>query len=428
MIIHLYRSTPLEIKRLEVLRTSIYVSKLSEGINGRQAITTCDRVQDFVIGLRRIVDESNSIHFASFAARAWMVVRQDIFACILTIVVGILVLAKRYEIHPGIGIYLIAFCSEITVYLQITIHSLSELQRGMNGVERLTEYAHLPSEGTRVVEGFRDKHPTWPERGQIAITGASMRYRPELPLALNNLTLSIKAGEKVGIVGRTGAGKSSVLAMLLRTVELAKGRVTIDGIDTRSIGIHELRRQISVIPQDPTLFQGTLRFNLNPTGNISDNILTSALQDVALITTAGSAESMHSQPQAHSRSRRDISLDSLVQTEGANFCSGDRQLIALARALVRASQIILIDEATSNVDPRSDAQIQHTLRHHPSMRCKTVIAIAHRVRTVLAYDRIVVMDKGAVVELGAPQELWRRGGRWRALCDKSRVVEADFED
>ena len=280
----------------------------------------------------------------------------------------------------------------------------------MNGVERVTEYAHLPAEGMRRLSNFEKIHKDWPQSGELVIANASMRYRPRLPLALHNLNLTIPSGEKIGIVGRTGAGKSSILAILLRTVELAEGTITISGVNTRSIGLHDLRRRISVIPQDPTLFQGTLRFNLDPEGTVPDETLLAALKDVALISETDG-------------SRQRLTLDSPVATEGKNFSSGDRQLIALARALVRDNKVIIIDEATSSVDPRTDHQIQRTIREHRGMRDKTIIAIAHRIKTIVEYDKVCVMEKGAVVEFGRPGELFRMGGRFRALCEKSHIKE-----
>lgn len=414
-VIYMFRSTPLEIKRLEVLRASNYISRLSEGVNGRQAIVSCGRVDDFSLLLRDVVDQLNGIHFMSFATRSWMMIMQDILTSIIFAVVGLLVLAKRHELQPGIGMLVVSFCTEMTDYIKMIITSGADIQRGMNGVERIEEYTRLESEGMRLLPNFDKKHADWPALGGIVLENASLRYRPNLPLALHNLNLVIAPGEKVAVVGRTGAGKSSLLALLLRTVELAEGKTSIDGVDIRTIGLVDLRKRISVIPQDPTLFRGTLKFNLDPSGRISEETMATALHDVGLID-----------PTKAERTR--LTLTSPVESEGKNFSTGDRQLIALARALVRDNRIIIIDEATSNVDPRTDSHVQRTINEHPRMRNKTIVTIAHRIGTVVGYDKVVVMDQGTIVEMGKPRDLWRQGGSWRMLCDRARISSDLFAE
>jgi ATP-binding cassette subfamily C (CFTR/MRP) protein 1 len=249
--------------------------------------------------------------------------------------------------------------------------------------------------------------------------------------------MHIGGGERIGIVGRTGAGKSSIMSTLFRLVELSGGHITIDGVDISTIGLHDLRSRLAIIPQDPTLFRGTVRSNLDPFGEHDDLALWSALRQADLVPTdeaqapssptapsptAGSGTELVV-PAAREQSR--IHLDSVVEEDGLNFSLGQRQLMALARALVRGSQIIVCDEATSSVDMETDDKIQATMAK--GFRGKTLLCIAHRLRTIIGYDRICVMDKGRIAEMASPLELWKiEGGIFRGMCDRSGIRMEDI--
>ena len=256
-----------------------------------------------------------------------------------------------------------------------------------------------------------------------------MRYRPGLPLVLQGVDLDIKGGERIGVVGRTGAGKSSVMSALFRLVELDKGKIIIDGVGIETVGLHDLRTKLSIIPQDPTLFRGTIRSNLDPFEEHTDEELWSALRQSYLvddITNPTSTADHHPDAQAQAQAQQRITLSTPVLDSGENFSLGQRQLMALARALVRNSRIIICDEATSSVDHETDRKIQRTMRE--GFKGRTVLCIAHRLGTVLGYDRVVVMDRGKVVECGRPRELWDRGGVWRGMCERGGIREEDFEE
>ena len=282
---------------------------------------------------------------------------------------------------------------------------------------------------------------TWPEHGEIIFSNVEMRYRyvvlvaihPDalsrmlwesrcrltmyrdgLPLVLKGLDMHVAAGERIGVVGRTGAGKSSIMSTLFRLVELSGGSITIDGVDISTIGLHDLRSKLAIIPQDPTLFKGTIRTNLDPFNEHSDLELWGALRQADLVSNEASMED---------RSGR-IHLDSVVEEEGLNFSLGQRQLMALARALVRGSQIIVCDEATSSVDFETDQKIQQTIVE--GFRGKTLLCIAHRLKTIIGYDRICVMDAGVIAELDKPIKLYDQGGIFRGMCDRSGIRREDF--
>jgi len=214
---------------------------------------------------------------------------------------------------------------------------------------------------------------TWPEKGELQFKDVQMRYRPGLPLVLKGLSVSIRSGERVGIVGRTGAGKSSIISAMFRLVELSNGSITIDGMNIAAVSLYDLRSRLSIIPQDPTLFQGTIRTNLDPLEEYEDSRLWNSLRQAELVGDKVSTGDR----QANTR----ISLDSLVEDEGLNYSLGQRQLLALARILMKESQIIMIDEATSSVDFETDRKVQNTILR--AFRTKTLLCIAHRIKTII---------------------------------------------
>jgi ABC-type multidrug transport system fused ATPase/permease subunit len=298
----------------------------------------------------------------------------------------------------------LSYILQIVMMLQWMIRQLAEVENSMNATERIHYYGTSLPEEAALRTGAQIP-PSWPEYGAIEFRDVTMRYRDGLPLVLKNLTLSIPGGCRVGIVGRTGAGKSSITATLFRLVELTTGSILIDGIDISTLGLATLRSKLSIIPQDPTLFKGSIRSNLDPFQQHSDAALLSALAGSYIDPT--------------------ITLDTPVEEEGYNFSLGQRQQIALARALVRGSRVVVADEATSSVDVETDRVIQRSMKE--GFKGRTLVCIAHRLRTVVGYDLVVVMDGGEVVEVGEPGELWRRKGAWWGMCERSGILERDFE-
>ncbi|KIH59278.1 ABC transporter, ATP-binding protein [Ancylostoma duodenale] len=228
----------------------------------------------------------------------------------------------------------------------------------------------------------------WPSKGEVDISGYSTRYRPGLDLVLKGLSVHISAGEKVGVVGRTGAGKSSLTLALFRIIEPAGGSILLDGVDITSVGLHDLRERLTIIPQDPVLFSGTLRFNLDPTSKYSDAEIWSAIEMASLKPFVESLP---------------FGLQHQIDESGENISVGQRQLVCLTRALLRKSRILVLDEATAAIDGHTDALIQGTIRKQ--FEDSTVITIAHRLNTILDYDRVLVMESGRVAEFAPPQQL-----------------------
>lgn len=293
----------------------------------------------------------------------------------------------------------------------------------MNSVERLCEYAfHLEQEAPATYANST-LPSTWPQEGQVSFINASLAYRAGLPNVLKSINMDIKPKEKIGICGRTGAGKSSIMTALFRLSELNEGRIEIDGVDISKIGLKELRTKLSIIPQDPVLFRGTIRKNLDPFGASEDNVLWDAMRRAGLIEKS-KLEMIKSQTK-QSENLYKFHLDREVEDDGSNFSLGERQLISFARALVRGSKILILDEATSSVDYETDSKIQETIKREFT-EC-TILCIAHRLKTILNYDRILVLDKGEIKEFDTPWNLFNlKNSIFQQMCEKSNITRDDF--
>lgn len=275
----------------------------------------------------------------------------------------------------------------LTGMFQWGMRQSTELENQMTSVERVLEYTNVEQEKNLETPPEKKPPPTWPQYGEIRFVNIYLRYSRSDPPVLKNLNFTIKPKEKVGIVGRTGAGKSSLIAALFQLTE-TEGSILIDGIDTKTMGLHDLRSKISIIPQEPVLFSGTMRKNLDPFDEYTDELLWRALEDVELKEVVEDLVA---------------GLESKVSEGGSNFSVGQRQLVCLARAILRNNRILVLDEATANVDPQTDGLIQTTIRKKFA-NC-TVLTIAHRLHTVMDSDKVLVMDAGKMVEFNHPFQL-----------------------
>ncbi len=433
-----YRRSARELKRHHAILDGAVFARFSEALMGTACIRAYGREQQFLDIVHRALDDMDGAYFLTFASQRWLSVRLDNIGSLLTLATGVLVVTNRLSVSPSIAGLVLSYSLSVAGIIQITVKYLAEVDNSMCSTEHLYQYtSSLTQEAPLVCEPR--VRPSWPEHGEIIYEAVQMRYRPELPLVVDNFSLQIRAGGRIGIVGRTGAGKSTVLSTLFRLTELVGGRIMIDGVDISRVGLHELRAQLAIIPQDPTLFRGTVRSNIDPFNKHTDLELWDALRQAHLLSPQASNnketddpddpdsdddqnEKTADNPNAHESPR--VTLDAPVAEEGLNFSLGQRQLLALARALLRGVRIVLIDEGTSSVDPVTDARIQDTLAR--GLRGKTLIAIAHRLRTVLLYDRVCVMDGGRIVELGPPRELWERGGVFRNMCDAGGITTEAF--
>ncbi|KFY56160.1 hypothetical protein V496_06769 [Pseudogymnoascus sp. VKM F-4515 (FW-2607)] len=408
-----YRASAREMKRFEsVFRSSLF-AKFSEGLSGSASIRAYGLQDRFVTSIRTAIDEMNSAYYLTFSNQRWLSIRLDAIGNLLVFTTGILVITSRFDVNPSIGGLVLSYILAIVQILQFTVRQLAEVENGMNSTERVHFYGtELEEEAPLHTIEVAD---SWPQAGEIVFKDVEMRYRPNLPLVLSGLNMHVSGGERIGVVGRTGAGKSSIMSALFRLVEISAGSITIDGVNISTIGLHDLRSRLAIIPQDPTLFKGTVRSNLDPFNEHTDLELWSALRQSDLVSADA---------QLDDKAPGRIHLDGVVEEEGLNFSLGQRQLMALARALVRGSRIIVCDEATSSVDMETDDKIQRTMA--AGFKGKTLLCIAHRLKTIIGYDRICVMDKGSIAELDTPLKLYEAGGIFRGMCDRSGIRREDF--
>lgn len=362
-----YRASAREIKRHEAVLRSEVFSRFGEIITGTSTIRAFGVQSQFEQSVALALDSMNGAYMLTYAVQRWLSIRLDTVGILLVFIVGILVVTSRFSVDPSIGGVVFSYILSIVQLLQLSVRQVANVETNMNATERLHYYSkQLEKER---FAGTCQTHPSWPETGHIVFNDIHLRYRPNLPLVLNGLTASVGRGERIGIVGRTGAGKSSIITALFRLVELEGGSISIDGIDIATVDLSTLRRNLAVVPQDPTLFRGTIRSNLDPFSQHKDLDLWHALRQTGLTGNEG--------PQEGSR----LNLDSTVDDEGLNFSLGQRQLLALARVLVKDSQIIVCDEATSSVDFETDRRIQQTMLQ--AFSGKTLLCVAHRLNTIL---------------------------------------------
>jgi len=289
----------------------------------------------------------------------------------------------------------------------------------MNSTERLMHYANeLDQE--KPYELPDSKPPAnWPKEGAVSFNKVVMSYRSGLPTVLKGMSLEVQPGEKIGIIGRTGAGKSSLMTTLLRIVELTSGSITVDGVDIANIGLDDLRQAIAIIPQEALLFNGTIRTNLDPFGLYDDARLWDALKRSWLVE--GDLDRKSVDGPAKNR----FNLDTVIEDEGQNLSVGERSLVSLARALVKDSRVVILDEATASVDFATDSRIQETIR--TEFKDKTLLCIAHRLQTIINYDRVLVMDQGNVAEFDTPTALFATGGIFTTMCERSNIGAEDIK-
>ena len=439
-----YRSSAREFKRIDaVLRSTLY-SHFAESLSGLTTIRAYRESERFLKENYKRMDLQNRAYFLTIVNQRWLGLRLDLLGSLCVLVVGTLTVCLK-NTNPGKTGTSLSMIITIAQTLGFLTRQLTELENEMNSAERLVYYAEtLDQEAPQQIP--ETKPPSsWPSEGTLEFDNVWLQYRPTLPNVLKGVTLQVGAAQKVGIVGRTGAGKSSILTVLLRLTEATRGAIKIDGIDVSKIGLEDLRRAIAILPQEPLLFSGTLRSNLDPFNIYDDARLWDAMHRAYLTGQANTitTEEAIADPNIPTTTRTELqegaaadgkategksltrlSLDSIIDEEGANLSVGQRSLVSLARALVRNSKIILLDEATASVDLETDAKIQQTIR--TEFNDRTLLCIAHRLSTIIGYDRIVVMDDGKVAEFDTPLALFDRPNSiFRGMCDRSGITREE---
>ncbi|KAI5949274.1 YCF1 [Candida jiufengensis] len=430
-----YLRTSRELRRLDSVSRSPIYANFQESLVGISTIRAYGKEDRFKFLNQSRVDENMKAYHPAINANRWLAVRLEFLGSIIILGaagLSILTLSSGHLTAGLVGLS-VSYALQITQSLNWIVRMTVEVETNIVAVERCLEYSTLKSEAPEIIPNHRP--PTnWPQQGEIKFQNYSTKYRPELDLVLKNINLEIKPKEKIGIVGRTGAGKSSITLAIFRIIEAFKGDINIDGIQTNTIGLFDLRHKLSIIPQDSQVFEGTVRSNLDPTNEYSDDQIYKALE---LSHLKDHVEKMFKEREINDTNEpsdvlgekeEDINtpLDVKITEGGSNLSVGQRQLMCLGRVLLKLnySNILVLDEATSSIDTSTDSYIQETIR--TEFKNKTIITIAHRLNTILDSDKILVLEKGEVAEFDTPSNLLKnKKSLFYALCKEGGFVNDD---
>ncbi|KAJ3100518.1 Multidrug resistance-associated protein 1 [Phlyctochytrium planicorne] len=407
VLLKYYRNSNRELKRIAAIEKSPLNAHISECLSGVVTVRAFGAEQRVILALREYLDRSNKANFAQLSIRVWLGIRIQLFSCFVVLFICLFgILSPNYS--PSLMGLAIQSTSDLSIMLWMLTAMTAQLEADFVSLERLLEYSkRLPDEGPRELPSD-PKAAQWPKSGVIEVKDLQVKYASSTDPVIKGLNLSIRAGEKIGIVGRTGSGKSTFLTALFRLVEPHAGSITIDGKDITTLGLKTLRSRLQIIPQEPVLFTGTVRSNIDPENLFDDSKIWAALEMVGLKEFVTS---------------KDTKLEFPIEENGNNLSVGQRQLLILARALCVNPKILVMDEASSSVDGAADSLIQASIQEH--FGHATVISIAHRLNTIANFDRVVVMDKGVAVEFDSPANLLRvPDGQFRQLVDATGVANA----
>ncbi|KAK3356308.1 P-loop containing nucleoside triphosphate hydrolase protein [Lasiosphaeria hispida] len=402
-----------EIKRMESVARSPIYEQLDSCIQGLTTIRAFGLVERYVRMMHGKINDHARASWHLSSLNSWITLRLTLMVSFFSAVTAAVVVHLGSSIPASAAGLILSLVLRYNLSMVQAVKQCANLEMDMSAVERVVEYATIATED----QGGKEVPAAWPSEGLLQVENLVAGYAPELPPSLDGLSFTILPNQRVGIVGRTGAGKSSLSLALFRFLEARSGRICIDGIDISKIKLQDLRSRLAIIPQDPVLFSGSLRANIDPFNQYEDMELYEALEksclvqrhaDGALILPA--EEDMSAFP----------SLSTLVSEGGHNLSQGQRQLICLARAVLSRPKILVMDEATSAIDMETDASIQKSLRSEFGRNSTTLLVVAHRLSTVADFDRIVVMDAGRVVEFDSPRNLMGiRDGIFRSLVERS---------
>lgn len=424
-----------DLKRLESVQRSPLFQQFGETLSGMTTIRAYGDERRFIRdNLAKINSQSRPFIYL-WACNRWLAFRADALGNLVSFFAGVFIILNLGKIDAGAAGISLSYAMNFTENVLWLVRQYAMNEQNMNSMERVKEYLEVEQEADAIVEDNRPPE-NWPDKGGVEFVNYSTRYRAELDPVLRGVSLKIQPREKVGIVGRTGAGKSSLTLAIFRALEADSGKIIIDGINIGEIGLQDLRENITIVPQDPTLFMGTIRTNLDPFDQYTDEQVFEALRRVQLIgpdepstvpptptiqisvsePVAGGSSS--SQAPSFTTTNKNIFLDlsSPVTESGSNLSQGQRQLLCLARAMLKKPTVLVMDEATASIDYATDSKIQETIRELTG----TVITIAHRLQTIVDYDKVLVLDKGEVVEYAHPWELiGKEDGVFRSMCETS---------
>lgn len=377
------------------IRKAPILHHFSESITGATTIRCFGQEDRFMEKNLSLIDDYSRVAFHNSSTMEWLCVRINfLFNFVFFLVLVILVSLPRSAIDPSLAGLAATYGLNLNVLQAWVIWNLCNVENKMISVERVLQFSNIPSEAPLVIEDCRPK-PDWPTKGTIELENLQVQYKPTLPVVLKGITCTFPGEKKIGVVGRTGSGKSTLIQALFRVVEPSGGRIIIDGVDISTIGLQDLRSRLGIIPQDPTLFQGTIRTNLDPLQEHTDQEIWEVLNKCHLVDIVRLDQRL---------------LDAPVAEDGDNWSVGQRQLVCLARVLLKKRRILVLDEATASIDTATDNVIQETIRKE-TCRC-TVITVAHRIPTVIDNDLVLVLDNGMIVEYDKPKILLEDKSSW----------------
>uniref|UniRef100_A0AAQ4S7T9 ABC-type glutathione-S-conjugate transporter n=1 Tax=Gasterosteus aculeatus aculeatus TaxID=481459 RepID=A0AAQ4S7T9_GASAC len=405
-----YVATSCQLRRLEAVSRSPIYTHFNETVQGASVIRAFGEQSRFILQTNKRVDFNQTSYFPRFVATRWLAVNLEFVGNGVVLAAAILSVMGKGTLSPGIVGLAVSKVNLSVGYLQVTgilswiVRSWTDVENNIVSVERVNEYADTPKEASWSIEGS-SLPPDWPQRGTIEFQDYGLQYRKGLELALKGITLQVHERERVGIVGRTGAGKSSLALGIFRILEAAKGKILIDGVDIADVGLHDLRSRITIIPQDPVLFSGSLRMNLDPFDTYTDEEVWRSLELAHLQNFVSNLPDK---------------INHECSEGGENLSLGQRQLVCLARALLRKTKILVLDEATAAVDLETDALIQSTIR--TQFEDCTVLTVAHRLNTIMDYTRVIVMDRGHISEMDTPANLIAQRGQFYRMCREAGLM------
>ncbi|XP_074882256.1 ATP-binding cassette sub-family C member 2 isoform X3 [Buteo buteo] len=405
-VLRFYVSTSRQLRRLDSVTRSPIYSHFGETVSGLSVIRAFGHQERFLQQNESTMDINQKSVYSWIVSNRWLAIRLEFVGSLVVFFSALLAVISKGTLEGGIVGLSVSSALNVTQTLNWLVRTSSELETNIVAVERVHEYTKVKNEAPWVTEK-RPPHG-WPSKGEIQFVDYKVRYRPELELVLQGITCNIGSTEKVGVVGRTGAGKSSLTNCLFRVLEAAGGTIIIDEVDIATIGLHDLRKNLTIIPQDPVLFSGTLRMNLDPFDQYTDEEVWKALELAHLKTY------VQDLPEG---------LLHLVSEAGENLSVGQRQLVCLARALLRKAKILILDEATAAVDLETDHLIQTTIRSEFA-DC-TVLTIAHRLHTIMDSNRVMVLQAGRIVEYDSPEELLKKHGAFSAMAKDAGITNIE---
>nr|XP_007135572.1 hypothetical protein PHAVU_010G140600g [Phaseolus vulgaris]ESW07566.1 hypothetical protein PHAVU_010G140600g [Phaseolus vulgaris] len=383
-----YQASAREIMRISGTTKAPLMNFTAETYLGVVSIRAFNMADRFFKNYLNLVDTDAAMFFHSYAGIEWLILRIEVLQNLTFFTAALLlVLLPKGYVAPGLVGLSLSYAFSLRGTVVYLTQMFCNLSNYVISVERIKQFIHIPAEPSAIVEDNRPP-PSWPSKGRIDLQSLEIRYRPNSPLVLKGISCTFKEGSRVGVVGRTGSGKTTLISALFRLVEPTRGDILIDGINICSIGLKDLRIKLSIIPQEPTLFKGSIRNNLDPLGLYSDDEIWKALEKCQLKATISSLPNL---------------LDTSVSGEGENWSVGQRQLICLGRVLLKRNRILVLDEATASIDSATDVILQRIIRQEFS-EC-TVITVAHRVPTVIDSDMVMVLSYGKLVEYDKPSKL-----------------------